>query len=167
VPEPTNRLGFTTDILGRTHVQTGSTVNYAFCPPTSGNHYLAPGRAPIPYQFYAPNEEKAPGGWIHNLEHGGIVVAYRCTSGVAGQGDCPTQAELDLMRQWFDNAPPNEVAVSCPNKVLVVRFDSMDTKFAHLAWGRALLTDDFDLDRANLFDQQWREHEAVPEATAC
>jgi hypothetical protein len=57
--------------------------------------------------------------------------------------------------------------VSCPNKVLVVRFDSMDTKFAELGWGRALLTDDFDLDRAKLFDQQWREHDAVPEASTC
>jgi hypothetical protein len=167
VPEPTNRLGFTTDILGRTHVQTGSTVNYAFCPPTSGNHYIAQGRGPIQYQVYAPNEEKAPGGWIHNLEHGAIVMAYRCPSGVIGQGDCVSQAEFDQMRQWFDNAPPNQVATSCPNKVLVVRFDSMNSRFAQLAWGRALLTDDFDLDRATVFDQQWREHDAVPEATAC
>jgi hypothetical protein len=167
VADPTNRLGFTTDILGRTHVQTGSTINYAFCPPTSGNHYIAQGRGPIPYQFYAPNEEKAPGGWVHNLEHGAVVVAYRCPSGVVGQGDCVSQAELDQMRQWFDNAPANEVAANCPNKVLVMRFDSMDTKFAQLAWGRALLTDDFNLDRANQFDQQWREHDAVPEASTC
>ena len=167
MPDPTNRLGFTTDILGRTHVQTGSTNNYAFCPPTSGNHYNASGRGPIPYQFYGPNEEKTPGGWIHNLEHGAVVMAYRCPSGTPGQGDCVSQAELDQMRQWFDNAAANEVGVNCPDKVMVLRFDSMDTKFAQLAWGRALLTDDFNLDRANQFDQQWREHEAVPEASAC
>jgi hypothetical protein len=167
VPEPTPRLGFTTDILGRTHVQTGSTINYAYCPPTSGSHYLAQGRGPIPYQVYGPNEEKTPGGWIHNLEHGAVVMLYRCPSGVIGSGDCITQAEFDEMRTWFDNAPPNEVAASCPDKVLVARFDSMETKFAQVAWGRALLTNDFDLDRASTFDQQWREHDAVPEASAC
>ena len=166
-PQPTNRLGFTTEILGRTHVQTGSTITYGFCPPTSGNHYIATARGPIAYQFYGPNEERGPGGWVHNLEHGAVIVLYSCPSGTIGNADCPTQAELDEMRTWFENAPANEVAPSCPKKVLVARFDDMDTKFAQIAWGRALLTDDFDLDRANLFDQQWREHEAVPEASAC
>ena len=167
VPEPTNRLGFTTDILGRTHVQAGSTINYGFCPPTSGNHYNSPGRGPIPPQFYGPTEERTPGGWVHNMEHGAVVLAYRCPSGTPGTGDCATQAELDQMRQLVETAPANEIATSCPPKLLVVRLDTMATRFGQVAWGRALLTDDFDLDRAKTFDQQWREHDAVPEAAAC
>jgi hypothetical protein len=97
------------------------------------------------------------------MEHGAVVLLYRCPSGVVGQGDCVTQAELDQMRTFFDTAPPNEVSAACPNKLLVARFDDMDTRFAQIAWARALLTNDFDLERAKTFDQQWREHDAVPE----
>ena len=166
VPEPTPRLGFTNEILGRNHVPYGTSINYAFCPPSSGSHYNDPPRAPLPAQFYGPADEKIPGTWIHNLEHGFVVMLYRCPSGTPGVGDCPTQAEMDQMRQFFDEAPPPHVA-TCPKKVLVARFDSMDTQFGELAWGRSLLTNDFDLDTALIFAQQWMEHGAVPEPNAC
>jgi hypothetical protein len=103
---------------------------------------------------------------VHNLEHGWVVLLYRCPSGQAGVGDCPTQAVLDQMRSWMDQAPANHVAITCPKKVLVARFDSMDTPFAIVAWGRALLMDQFDLDTAVTFAQQWMEHDAVPELSA-
>jgi hypothetical protein len=164
-PEPTPRLGFTTEILGTTHVPVGTVVNYAFCPPTSGNHYQQPA-APIPARVYPPSDPKAPQYWIHNLEHGYVVVGYRCPSGVLGQGDCVTQEEMNEMQQFFDQAPDSGVA-ACPTKVVVVRFDAMDTKFAYLAWGRALLTNDFDIDTANTFTEQWMDHDATPEKGAC
>lgn len=166
VPEPTPRLGFTNEILGRNHVPYGTSINYAFCPPSSGSHYNDPPRAPLPAQFYGPADEKVPGTWIHNLEHGFIVMLYRCPSGTIGVGDCPTQAEMDQMRQFFDQAPSPQVA-TCPKKVMVARFDSMDTQFGELAWGRSLLTNDFDLDTALTFAQQWMEHGSVPEPNSC
>jgi hypothetical protein len=43
----------------------------------------------------------------------------------------------------------------------------MDTKFAVLAWGRALLTNEFDLDTALLFNQQWQDQPAAPERGSC
>lgn len=137
-------------------------INYGFCPPTSGNHY----EAPILAQFYGPNEEKAPGGWVHNLEHGYVALLYRCPGGAAGAEGCPSQAEIDQMRAWFDQAPPPHVA-ACPKKVLVARFDDMDTRFGLVAWGRAYLFDEFELDTALLFAQQWIEHDAAPENNAC
>jgi hypothetical protein len=165
-PPPTPRLGFTTTIQGNTHVSGGTVVNYGFCPPTSGDHINAPPRGPIPAQFYGPNEEKAPNGWVHNLEHGYVALLYRCPGGAAGAEGCPSQAELDQMRQWFDTAPAPTKA-TCPKKVLVGRFDEMDTRFALVAWGRAFLFDEFNLDTALTFAQQWMEHDAVPEPSSC
>jgi uncharacterized protein DUF3105 len=142
----------------------GTSINYGFCPPTSGNHYNTAGRGPIPAQVYPPNEAKAPGGWVHNLEHGWVVALYRCPSGVLGQGDCPTAEEMAKLQQFFDQSPAQ---ATCPKQVIVARFDNMDTRFALLAWGRALLINDFDLDTALTFAQQWMDHEAVPEAPTC
>jgi hypothetical protein len=141
-------------------------VNFAFCPPTSGDHVNAAGRGPIAAQVYPPNDAKAPTGWIHNLEHGYIAVLYRCPGGAVGAEGCPTAEEMTQMQAFFDQAPPPTVS-SCPKKVLVGRFDEMSTRFAVLAWGRSLLVDNFDLDTALTFAQQWMEHDAVPEPNAC
>jgi hypothetical protein len=100
------------------------------------------------------------------MEHGYVVVAYRCPSGQLGVGDCITQDQMNDIQTWFQNAPDSGIA-SCPKKVLALRFDTMDTQFAYLAWGRALLTNEFDIDTANTFTQQWMDHDAVPERGAC
>ena len=142
---------------GNEHVPTGSTIDYAFCPPTSGNHYFSSGRGPIAYQFYPPNEERAPGGWVHNLEHGAVALLYR---------NVPSQEVQAEMRRWFDQAPAPPRS-ACERKVLVARFDQMETAFALVAWGRVLLMDEFDIDTANTFAEQWMEHANVPEAMAC
>jgi hypothetical protein len=132
--------GFVTPQQGRTHVPVGTTINYGFCPPTSGNHYFSPPRGPIPPAVYGPSTEQPPGGWVHNLEHGYVVLAYRCPSGVLGQGDCATQDEMSSMQQWFNAAPIDPTCGT--RKVLVARFDSMKTRFGVLAWNRAFLVDD-------------------------
>jgi hypothetical protein len=136
-------------------------IEYGFCPPTSGNHYNAP-RGPIRGAVYPKTEEQVPGGWIHNLEHGYVVALYRCTSAT----DCPTDAEMAQLQAFFDQTPESG-SVTCPKRVIVARFDQMSTRFALLAWGRALLTDEFHLDTALTFTQQWMDHEAVPERGSC
>jgi hypothetical protein len=171
MPEPTPRLGFTTTILGRNHLATGSTITYAFCPPDSGDHYNELGRGPIPANVYQASKEQAPGGWVHNLEHGWVVLLYRCPSGVIGQGDCISQDDYDQLQQWYAQAPTPAPSEGCPatanREVLVARFDTMDTSFAEVAWGRAYLFDHFDLDNALTFAQQWMDHDAVPEPNLC
>jgi hypothetical protein len=158
-------LGFSTDILGSVHVPLGNAIEFGFCPPTSGNHYNNPPRGPIPANFYPPNQEPAPGGWVHNLEHGYVALLYRCPGGAAGADGCPTQQQLDQLRQWFQTAPAPPSG--CPKKVLVVRFDEMTTQFAMVSWGRALMTDTFDPAVANTFAQQWMEHESLSERAVC
>ena len=57
---------------------------------------------------YGPASEKYPQYWIHNLEHGYVVLAYRCPSGVAGQGDCIPPADLDKIQAVVrQHAPAN------------------------------------------------------------
>lgn len=167
VAAPTPRLGFSVTPLGRNHVRDlGTTIKYALCPPTSGDHFNVTNRGPIRAAVYPANEEQVPGGWLHNMEHGYVVALYRCPSGVLGEGDCISQAEFDQLNQFFNDVP-DSINPSCPTKVLVARFDSMETKFALLAWGRALLTNEFSLDTALLFNQQWQDQPAAPERGAC
>jgi hypothetical protein len=75
---------------------------------------------------------------------------------VLGQGDCATQADMDAMQQWWNAAPIDPVCGA--RKAVVVRFDSMTTRFGVLAWNRALLIDDLDsanLTLANNFTTAW------------
>ena len=163
-PERTPRLGFTTSDLGRVHARDpGQTLRYGFCPPTSGDHFNVGGVGPINAGLYPPAQERHPGGWVHNLEHGYVVALYRCPS----PDDCPTDAELQLLRQFTEQAPPSAVAPQCGSQVIAARFDGMNSPFALVAWGRALLLDEFDLDTALTFAEQWIDHEAVPERGAC
>lgn len=57
---------------GQTHVPEGSVIQYVNNPPSSGNHYPSP----KPWGVY--EQTIAPGYWVHNLEHGGVVVLYDC-----------------------------------------------------------------------------------------
>jgi hypothetical protein len=167
-PEPTARVGFPTADLGRLHAPTGQPLTYQYCPPASGPHYNQPGAAPMPYTVYQPTQERAPGYWIHNLEHGSIVVLYRCPSGQLGQGDCITREELNQLEAFHAQAPEPPFS-TCPNKTMVARFDSMETRFALLAWDRVLLVDEFDFDQAITFAEQWMEYDPIvlPERLAC
>jgi hypothetical protein len=166
MPDPTARLGFTLSDLGAFHVSdAGKTIRYDYCPPGSGEHYSIAG-APMPAAVYQPAQERAPGYWIHNLEHGYVVLLYRCPSGQLGVGDCVTREEMNAMQALYDESPQPPLS-GCAKKVVVARFDSMTTDFALLSWDRALLMDEFDLDKALLYAEQWMEHVAAPEPNVC
>ena len=72
------------------------------------------------------------------------------------------------MQAFYDQAPaPPSGQGNCDKEVLVARFDSMTTRFAYLAWGRALLTDEFNTDTALTFAQQWMDAGTEPEKSVC
>ena len=144
-------------------VNLGTTLRYEYCPPASGLHFNASGRGPIKRDFYGPDSETNPGGWVHNLEHGYIVTAYSCRNG------CPTSEELAALRTWMDSLPSTPSAEACrvPNKGMVVRFDAMSTKYATLSWDRAMLMDQWDAAAATEFFNQRVESPPAPEATSC
>ena len=73
-PQP----GYAQPDMGQTHVATGTTVTYTYCPPASGRHYNRAGVGPDRRRgSTARTTAVSPQGWIHNLEHGGLVVLYR------------------------------------------------------------------------------------------
>lgn len=166
-PQPTTRLGFVTKDLGRDHVLNASQkITYDFCPPDSGPHYNIPGVGPMARGFYPPSQgDTSPGRWVHNLEHGYVDILYSC--GKDGKS-CPSATELAAMQTVFNTAPGTPAAAACgyPNKVLVVRFDSMTTRFALVSWDRELLTNTFNINEALVFIQQ-NEDQTNPEQGAC
>jgi Protein of unknown function (DUF3105) len=154
-----------TNDLGRTHVRKGSSIQYAYCPPASGTHYEVSQGVPLERGLYDTGGTP-PGSWVHNLEHGYMVLAYSC--GVDGKS-CPGADEMAALRRFFDEAPTTPGAQTCgiPNKLIVVRFDDMATRYALLGWDRALLTDTFDPEQAKAFAFQVTDGPAAPEPGAC
>jgi hypothetical protein len=102
-----------------------------------------------------------PQHWIHNLEHGYVMLLYR--------GD-PEAATLDELRGVMDSAASSSWNVvncgaSVPNKVVAARFDDMEqgVDFAAVAWDRALLQAQLDAEELLAFAEQWQDGAQTPE----
>jgi hypothetical protein len=170
-------VGFPVADLGRTHIlDTSTKIEYAYCPPGSGSHFNVTNIGPIKRAFYGADKEQVPGGWVHDLEHGYVVIAYSCAplpgptpvaTPTPAQG-CPSGAEMAAMQQAFNTAPQADSAKACgdANKLLVLRFDSMTTRFAYIAWDRVELTNTFSVQDAITFMEQWQD-QANPEPSIC
>ena len=61
---------------GRLHVPVGTALCYSSNPPASGPHYSQAGVAPVAPGFY--DEALQTEIWLHNLEHGSVVLLYDC-----------------------------------------------------------------------------------------
>jgi hypothetical protein len=125
-PAPVNSLpyvGQPIDEMPHTHVNPPVTVTYEHNPPTSGCHYnLGYGNAPIQAGVY--NQSVPSEYWVHNLEHGYIVVLYNCPSA------CTT--EFDQLHSWYKSLPPTPGVPYA--KALVLPFTNMDVPFAVESW---------------------------------
>lgn len=94
-PFPTNSVAACGEIIGEgfcseggVHVDIGSTIEWGHEPPHSGDHFPA---------WETPGEHAEVvdrGFWVHNLEHGWIVLVYNCPEGC--------DAELDQLRAVID-----------------------------------------------------------------
>jgi hypothetical protein len=167
VPQPTAspapgaspQPGYHQEGMGNTHVGAGTgnpgDVTYTYCPPASGNHFVRGG--PITPGFYSPDDVPLPQGWVHNLEHGALVVLYR-----GGPGDPGLTPEVQQqMQAYFSGLGPSPVCGFPPTQegagVVIARFDQMATPFAALVWERALPLDTFDEDAISEFWDVWGE----------
>ena len=115
--------------MPHTHVDVGTTVHYEHNPPTSGCHYAVQGVAPVARGVYT--KEIPPEYWVHNLEHGYIVVLYNCPTGCA--------ADFDSIRKWASTLQPDPelVAAGVQNpyvKVVVLPYKEMQPRFAAVSW---------------------------------
>ena len=133
--------------IGHDHVPNGTRVTYPAHPPTSGTHWpqwadWGVHEAPVPEEMF-----------VHNLEHGGVVILYRCP------GACP-----DVVRELeatFRALPPSKYGHV---KVIVSPNDRIRTRFALLAWTRLDEFDAFDRDRVLRFVRAYQDRgpEDVP-----
>jgi hypothetical protein len=116
---------------GRNHIPDTQQPQYAHYPPASGPHYDAPAN-------WGTYDQPLPEGrWVHNLEHGGIVILYKCPTA------CP-----DLVKQLKDfyTAAPQSKAWK-EVKLVVTPYDHMDHQLAVVAWDWIDEMDAFDHDR--------------------
>jgi hypothetical protein len=141
--------------MGFTHLPAGTFQRYTYCPPASGNHYAQAGVGPISpvRQVYGPDDTLPPQSWIHNLEHGGLVILYSCSGG------CPDNTIRQQLQQFYDEFPASPICKIPPHTLspVIARFDDMSTKYAALVWDRVLLLDTFDQARMLAFFNQWGE----------
>jgi hypothetical protein len=152
-PSATPLLGQPEPDMGRNHLNPGQFQTYTYCPPASGFHINATGLGPIPPRYYGPDDATEPQGWIHNMEHGGLVVLYSCAGG------CPDEATLQKLAAFADPTTfPASPVCKMPAGIVgpvVARFDDMKTRFAALVWDRVLLVDTFDAQQVLAFFQQF------------
>lgn len=128
---------------GAMHVRDGTEIPWMSDPPHSGPHY------PM-WQTWGEHESSVPrGNWVHNLEHGGIVLAYLCPGGC--------EAELEVLRAVMEARPDLRILMT-PDPLLP------GPRFAAISWTWVYRTDTPDLDTLLCFVDQHEGHapEDVP-----
>lgn len=112
--------------LGRKHVKDGTEVEYNSNPPTSGDHYANWTRAGV------YGEPIADGNLVHSLEHGYVIISYRC-----GEGEDCSDLVVKLTQIYEKKGK---------RKLIVIPRPGLDTEIALTAWAR--------IDKIGKFDEQ-------------
>ena len=108
------------------HVPVCSELPLTSHPPTGGEHFgtwaaFGVYDAPIPWGFL-----------IHSMEHGAVVLGYRC------EGACPeVVAELVAIAEGIDD--PRCRGEAFPRRVIVAPMPDLEVGLAALAWEHAYL----------------------------
>lgn len=118
---------------GAAHVAVGQQVTYQNNPPASGTHWSQSGVAPVAPGFYETAVEEEQ--WLHNLEHGDIVLLYDC------RGTCPPTLLGDL-QDFFDSTLPGEVFGT--TKMVIAPYDGLPFLLTAVAWDRQLHLETFE-----------------------
>jgi Protein of unknown function (DUF3105) len=111
-----------------THIPAGERGRWQHDPPSSGQHWPSPARWGLASAAYPPEL------WVHNLEHGGVVVLFRDAAG------------SPAARSFVQRAP-RETRFG-EQKVLDAPYPALQHAFALVAWGWLLYLDAWDDVRA-------------------
>jgi hypothetical protein len=131
---------------GQTHIDPNTTFTYKSYPPASGPHYSLQGYAPVAWKTVAPdNQPLVEGQFIHNLEHGGIVILYNCPNGT----DCTTLK--NKLQNYVQNLAPAEPQFNEVKLVLTPYSKGMQKKVALIAWDYIEFLDGYDQDAITKF----------------
>jgi hypothetical protein len=143
---------FSPPILPSPHVPVGSTLEYNSNPPSSGPHF------PIWAAFKKYDTPVPRGYWVHSMEHGAVVLAYRC-----GDGGCP---DIALGLQAVADAVASDPF--CPGdprvRVIITPDPLLDVPVAAAAWGWTYRAECLDLPSLKAFAQ---EHYAQGPENTC
>ncbi len=129
---------------GQEHVPQKSAVQWMSDPPHSGPHYPT-------WQTWGEHDSTVPrGNWVHNLEHGGIVLSYRCAD--------PCETELEVLREVVAQRPELRILLT-PDPLL-----PGTERFAAISWTWVHRFDVPDLPQLLCFADQHENHapEDVP-----
>jgi hypothetical protein len=134
---------------GQLHIPFGASYMYQHNPPASGPHW------PWPAPWGVHSEIVPREWWVHNLEHGGIVLLYNCPwpgdSGMPGQADggppvpndCTT--DIDTIAAFYANGPvDNWYDQFSETRILVTPDPLLPGRFAAIAWDWVFLFDAID-----------------------
>lgn len=135
------------------HVDACTPLEHATNPPSSGNHYPAWADFGV-YDFPLPR-----GYWVHNLEHGAVVVTYNCPQGCA--------EELADAKAWLAQLAPDATCPAGPTRILLVPDPLLDVPWAASAWGFTLRAECFDADTFTTFFVDHAGGSLAPEAALC
>ena len=133
------RCGFELEV--RAHVPEGQPIYYEHNPPTGGPHY---DRTVPRYGFSA--DPILPGYWVHNLEHGAVVVLYQC--------DAACHELAEPFRELIRQLPANLNSKNGVARLLVLPDPNLPSALAMVAWGRSVLLDRFDADLITAFYEE-------------
>jgi hypothetical protein len=131
---------------GAQHVPEGTTVSYRANPPASGDHWPNWERTWGVFPMPLPR-----GRWLHNLEHGGVLLLYNCPGGC----DDVVQRLVALRN---GRRPDRYNAV----RVIVTPDPLMPKRVAAVAWNWRWQGDDVDEATLNCFID--RRYDRAPES---
>ncbi len=132
---------------GSSHVDEGTPLTYEHYPPSSGNHYdtpLGPGFYEVAY---------LEGYWLHSLEHGSIVIAYKDAD------DADLKAQI---RDLINEAPKRRCGIV---RIVAVPYTLSPTPITLLAWGKELNLETFDKEVILNFYKRYEDR--GPETIPC
>lgn len=115
------------------HVAVGAPIEWTTNPPATGTHYGAWARWGVHYA------QLQRGFWMHNAEHGGVVLLYNCPAG------CPevVEALLEVARA----VPVDGACVAPVRNRIVVAADPLlpaEVQVAAVAWNHTYTASCFD-----------------------
>lgn len=143
----TDTIGTRVPDEGRVHLSQSQPATYRHTPPSSGPHYDAPVQAGIYEYLPLP-----PGTYVHNLEHGYVVILYRRRD--------TTPALQQQLRDFYAAVAP----VNATPKLVIAPYDAMDHPITALAWDWELPLEQFDAAKLRRFYDAHRDR--APEASA-
>lgn len=141
--------------LGRSHVPAGTKVDYNSNPPTSGKHYEDWVRAGV---YGEPKDDR---NLVHSLEHGYIILSYKCKvqSAKLDETEATKSGEVEKDEQCEEQK--NQLAKiyeqKGKRKLIVVARENLDTNFAISAWTYLDKFDSFDVGKIEKFIDAHRD----------